>query len=92
MGPRLATMGTGPGDPVDRGSQMGTTGTRPLIGKRGSWGPRLVTVGNKLSVAAKGSGTVDFDEFLVMMVMCTKDESKGKSEEELAELFRMFDK
>ncbi|XP_059805446.1 troponin C, slow skeletal and cardiac muscles isoform X3 [Hypanus sabinus] len=39
-----------------------------------------------------GSGTVDFDEFLVMMVMCTKDESKGKSEEELAELFRMFDK
>lgn len=39
-----------------------------------------------------GSGTVDFDEFLVMMVRCMKDDSKGKSEEELAELFRMFDK
>ncbi|KAI9516250.1 hypothetical protein JOQ06_006999 [Pogonophryne albipinna] len=38
------------------------------------------------------SGTVDFDEFLVMMVRCMKDDSKGKSEEELAELFRMFDK
>uniref|UniRef100_A0A671W4D7 Troponin C, slow skeletal and cardiac muscles n=1 Tax=Sparus aurata TaxID=8175 RepID=A0A671W4D7_SPAAU len=38
-----------------------------------------------------GSGTVDFDEFLVMMVRCMKDDSKGKSEEELAELFRMFD-
>ncbi|MGH0129197.1 UNVERIFIED_CONTAM: hypothetical protein FKN15_037637 [Acipenser sinensis] len=38
------------------------------------------------------SGTVDFDEFLVMMVRCMKEESKGKSEEELAELFRMFDK
>ncbi|MBN3319492.1 TNNC1 protein, partial [Atractosteus spatula] len=39
-----------------------------------------------------GSGTVDFDEFLVMMVRCMKEESKGKSEEELAEIFRMFDK
>ncbi|KAJ3586722.1 hypothetical protein NHX12_013116, partial [Muraenolepis orangiensis] len=39
-----------------------------------------------------GSGTVDFDEFLVMMVRCMKDDSKGKTEEELAELFRMFDK
>ncbi|TRY98621.1 hypothetical protein DNTS_005294 [Danionella cerebrum] len=39
-----------------------------------------------------GSGTVDFEEFLVMMVRCMKDDSKGKSEEELAELFRMFDK
>lgn len=42
--------------------------------------------------AFTGSGTVDFDEFLVMMVRCMKEESKGKSEEELAELFRMFDK
>lgn len=42
--------------------------------------------------ALAGSGTVDFDEFLVMMVRCMKEESKGKSEEELAELFRMFDK
>uniref|UniRef100_A0AAR2L3W7 Troponin C, slow skeletal and cardiac muscles n=1 Tax=Pygocentrus nattereri TaxID=42514 RepID=A0AAR2L3W7_PYGNA len=39
-----------------------------------------------------GSGTVDFDEFLVMMVRCMKDDSKAKSEEELADLFRMFDK
>ena len=39
-----------------------------------------------------GSGTVDFDEFLVMMVRCMKDDSKGKSEEELSDLFRMFDK
>uniref|UniRef100_A0A3Q3RBA6 Troponin C, slow skeletal and cardiac muscles n=1 Tax=Monopterus albus TaxID=43700 RepID=A0A3Q3RBA6_MONAL len=39
-----------------------------------------------------GSGTVDFDEFLVMMVRCMKEEGKGKPEEELAELFRMFDK
>ncbi|XP_006005735.1 troponin C, slow skeletal and cardiac muscles-like [Latimeria chalumnae] len=39
-----------------------------------------------------GSGTVDFDEFLVMMVRCMRDDSKGKPEEELAELFRMFDR
>uniref|UniRef100_A0A4W5LC83 Troponin C, slow skeletal and cardiac muscles n=1 Tax=Hucho hucho TaxID=62062 RepID=A0A4W5LC83_9TELE len=39
-----------------------------------------------------GSGTVDFDEFLVMMVRCMKDDSKGKTEEELADLFCMFDK
>ena len=38
------------------------------------------------------SGTVDFEEFLVMMVRCMKDDSRGRSEEELAELFRMFDK
>lgn len=47
---------------------------------------------NEVSRACAGSGTVDFDEFLVMMVKCMKDDSKGKSEEELAELFRMFDK
>uniref|UniRef100_A0A8C4NDU6 Troponin C, slow skeletal and cardiac muscles n=1 Tax=Eptatretus burgeri TaxID=7764 RepID=A0A8C4NDU6_EPTBU len=40
-----------------------------------------------------GSGTVDFEEFLVMMVRSMQgEESKGKSEEELAELYRMFDK
>lgn len=44
------------------------------------------------SLCFVGSGTVDFDEFLVMMVRCMKEESKGKSEEELAEVFRMFDK
>ncbi|XP_053508332.1 troponin C, slow skeletal and cardiac muscles [Ictalurus furcatus] len=38
------------------------------------------------------SGTVDFDEFLVMMVRCMKDDSRAKSEEELADLFRMFDR
>lgn len=35
---------------------------------------------------------MDFDEFLVMMVRCMKDDSKGKTEEELADLFCMFDK
>uniref|UniRef100_A0A4W4HI93 Troponin C, slow skeletal and cardiac muscles n=1 Tax=Electrophorus electricus TaxID=8005 RepID=A0A4W4HI93_ELEEL len=39
-----------------------------------------------------GSGTVDFNEFLVMMVRCMKDDSKAKSEEELSNIFRMFDK
>ncbi|ETE58589.1 Troponin C, slow skeletal and cardiac muscles, partial [Ophiophagus hannah] len=43
------------------------------------------------NLAGPRSGTVDFDEFLVMMVQCMKDDSKGKSEEELSDLFRMFD-
>uniref|UniRef100_UPI00358EC9EC troponin C, slow skeletal and cardiac muscles n=1 Tax=Myxine glutinosa TaxID=7769 RepID=UPI00358EC9EC len=38
-----------------------------------------------------GSGTIDFEEFLIMMVRSMREESKGKPEEELAELFRMFD-
>ncbi|XP_078092521.1 troponin C, skeletal muscle-like [Mustelus asterias] len=38
-----------------------------------------------------GSGTIDFEEFLVMMVRQMKEEAKGKSEEELAEFFRVFD-
>uniref|UniRef100_A0A4W3JMZ5 Troponin C, skeletal muscle n=2 Tax=Callorhinchus milii TaxID=7868 RepID=A0A4W3JMZ5_CALMI len=38
-----------------------------------------------------GSGTIDFEEFLVMMVRQLKEEAKGKSEEELAECFRVFD-
>lgn len=45
-----------------------------------------------VSILPTGSGTVDFDEFLVMMVRCMKDDSKGKTEEELSDLFRMFDK
>lgn len=45
-----------------------------------------------LHFSLTGSGTVDFDEFLVMMVRCMKDDSKGKSEDELSDLFRMFDK
>lgn len=51
-----------------------------------------VRVRDEVTFVLAGSGTVDFDEFLVMMVRCMKDDSKGKSEEELAELFRMFDK
>ncbi|XP_023052832.1 troponin C, skeletal muscle isoform X1 [Piliocolobus tephrosceles] len=39
-----------------------------------------------------GSGTIDFEEFLVMMVRQMKEDAKGKSEEELAECFRIFDK
>ncbi|KAF4077821.1 hypothetical protein AMELA_G00192450 [Ameiurus melas] len=51
-----------------------------------------VTVDEDRCVECRGSGTVDFEEFLVMMVRCMRDDSKGKSEEELAELFRMFDR
>ncbi|KAJ8265232.1 hypothetical protein COCON_G00143310 [Conger conger] len=39
-----------------------------------------------------GSGTIDFEEFLVMMVRQLKEDQAGKSEEELAECFRVFDK
>ncbi|XP_075427917.1 troponin C, skeletal muscle isoform X1 [Ascaphus truei] len=39
-----------------------------------------------------GSGTIDFEEFLVMMVRQMKEDAQGKSEEELAECFRVFDK
>uniref|UniRef100_A0A8B9V7T5 Troponin C, skeletal muscle n=2 Tax=Anas TaxID=8835 RepID=A0A8B9V7T5_9AVES len=39
-----------------------------------------------------GSGTIDFEEFLVMMVRQMKEDAKGKSEEELANCFRIFDK
>uniref|UniRef100_A0A3B4B882 Troponin C, skeletal muscle n=1 Tax=Periophthalmus magnuspinnatus TaxID=409849 RepID=A0A3B4B882_9GOBI len=39
-----------------------------------------------------GSGTIDFEEFLVMMVRLLKEDQAGKSEEELAECFRVFDK
>ncbi|XP_021094661.1 troponin C, skeletal muscle isoform X3 [Heterocephalus glaber] len=39
-----------------------------------------------------GSGTIDFEEFLVMMVRQMKEDAKGKSEEELAECFRVFDR
>ncbi|KAG9473758.1 troponin C, skeletal muscle isoform X1 [Eleutherodactylus coqui] len=39
-----------------------------------------------------GSGTIDFEEFLVMMVRQMKEDAQGKSEEELAECFRIFDK
>ncbi|KAM5135914.1 troponin C, skeletal muscle [Mantella aurantiaca] len=39
-----------------------------------------------------GSGTIDFEEFLVMMVRQMKEDAQGKSEEELADCFRIFDK
>ncbi|KAJ4933883.1 hypothetical protein JOQ06_006692 [Pogonophryne albipinna] len=38
------------------------------------------------------SGTIDFEEFLVMMVQQLKEDQSGKSEEELSECFRIFDK
>ncbi|XP_039591274.1 troponin C, skeletal muscle-like [Polypterus senegalus] len=39
-----------------------------------------------------GSGTIDFEEFLVMMVRQMKEDQAGKSEEELAEFFRILDR
>lgn len=45
-----------------------------------------------LQCAPSGSGTIDFEEFLVMMVRLLKEDQAGKSEEELAECFRIFDK
>jgi len=44
------------------------------------------------SFAPSASGTIDFEEFLVMMVRLLKEDQAGKSEEELAECFRIFDK
>lgn len=44
------------------------------------------------SLYSSGSGTIDFEEFLVMMVRLLKEDQAGKSEEELAECFRVFDK
>lgn len=44
------------------------------------------------SLLPSGSGTIDFEEFLVMMVRLLKEDQAGKSEEELAECFRVFDK
>ncbi|XP_032829216.1 troponin C, skeletal muscle-like isoform X1 [Petromyzon marinus] len=39
-----------------------------------------------------GSGTIDFEEFLVMMVRQMKEESAGQTEEQLAEAFRILDR
>ncbi|XP_043988723.1 troponin C, skeletal muscle [Gambusia affinis] len=36
-----------------------------------------------------GSGSIDFEEFLVMMVRLLKEDEAGKSEEELSECFRV---
>jgi Ca2+-binding EF-hand superfamily protein len=38
-----------------------------------------------------GSGEIDFDEFLIMMVMQLKEESKSQDETVLKEAFRILD-
>nr|CAB3267148.1 troponin C, skeletal muscle [Phallusia mammillata] len=43
-------------------------------------------------VDVDGSGTIDFDEFLIMMVMQIAEEGKTASEEELKDLFRLLDR
>ncbi|XP_067096733.1 troponin C, skeletal muscle [Osmerus mordax] len=45
-----------------------------------------------LEVDEDASGTIDFEEFLVMMVQQLKEDQAGKTEEELSEIFRVFDK
>ncbi|XP_039265021.2 troponin C, skeletal muscle-like [Styela clava] len=42
-------------------------------------------------VDVDGSGTIDFDEFLIMMVMQIAEEGKNLGEEELKDIFRLFD-
>merc|ERR1711942_61249 len=44
------------------------------------------------AVDVDGSGSIDFDEFLIMMVMQPKEENKSASDEEVKEMFRLFDK
>merc|ERR1712224_2168 len=44
------------------------------------------------AVDVDGSGSIDFDEFLIMMVMQLKEENKSASDEEVKEMFRLFDK
>lgn len=55
-------------------------------------GLRVLVVSDGVSASPPGSGTIDFEEFLVMMVRLLKEDQAGKSEEELAECFRVFDK
>lgn len=55
-----------------------------------SGSPLLIS--HNVSSSLSGSGTIDFEEFLVMMVRLLKEDQAGKSEEELAECFRVFDK
>lgn len=42
-------------------------------------------------VDSDGSGTIDFDEFLVMMVMQLREEKKGEDESVLRDCFRLYD-
>jgi len=44
------------------------------------------------AVDVDGSGSIDFDEFLIMMVMQMNEENKSASDEEVKEMFRLFDK
>jgi hypothetical protein len=55
-------------------------------------GGRHSGMGSAHHLHLSGSGTIDFEEFLVMMVRQMKEDAKGKSEEELAECFRIFDR
>lgn len=52
-----------------------------------SWAPGCLPL-----LPTPGSGSIDFEEFLVMMVRLLKEDQAGKSEEELSEVFRIFDK
>ena len=42
------------------------------------YGPTRCMALRHIARVLPGSGTVDFDEFLVMMVRCMKEESKGE--------------
>jgi len=44
------------------------------------------------AVDVDGSGSIDFDEFLIMMVLQLKEEKKSASDEEVKDIFRLFDK
>jgi len=44
------------------------------------------------AVDVDGSGSIDFDEFLIMMVMQLNEENKSASDEEVKEMFRLMDK
>lgn len=75
---------------VDEDGELGPPG-------QGAVGRGTVRAGLSLTLAPRsplpaGSGTIDFEEFLVMMVRQMKEDAKGKSEEELAECFRIFDR
>lgn len=61
-------------------------------GRRERRAPRHRGVRLTKHLLPSGSGTIDFEEFLVMMVRQMKEDAKGKSEEELAECFRVFDR
>lgn len=65
-------------------------GWRGEAGRGGD--PGIGDSGLLFHLLRSGSGTIDFEEFLVMMVRQMKEDAKGKSEEELAECFRIFDR